>query len=208
MLKNWGDLDVAGRFLHVRRTHWKGRDFVMKSRRKGKSATRKVDIGDQVLAVLAQLRRDRFPDGIVPPEEPIFRTPGGARIDPNHFRTRIWAPTLAGTGLSYRKPYAFRHTYATLLLSQGQSIKYVQEQLGHASATMTLDVYAGWLPTERQESPRRFEEQLATARANAMLTEQPGPAGKNQDEAGMGPEPKSPLGLTKQNNRGRARKKA
>lgn len=34
-----------------------------------------------------------------------------------------------------------RHTYASLLLSNGASISYVQHQLGHSTSTMTLNIY-------------------------------------------------------------------
>ena len=40
-----------------------------------------------------------------------------------------------------------RHTYATYLLSKNIPIKYVQQQLGHSTARMTLDTYANILPT-------------------------------------------------------------
>ncbi|MGI8650938.1 MAG: tyrosine-type recombinase/integrase, partial [Rubrobacter sp.] len=39
-----------------------------------------------------------------------------------------------------------RHTCATLLLSQGQHPKFVQELLGHSSITTTLDTYSHVLP--------------------------------------------------------------
>jgi integrase len=34
-----------------------------------------------------------------------------------------------------------RHTYASLLIAQGESIKHIQSQLGHSSQTVTLNVY-------------------------------------------------------------------
>jgi len=34
-----------------------------------------------------------------------------------------------------------RHTYASLLIAQGSHPKLIQEQLGHASITITLDRY-------------------------------------------------------------------
>ena len=40
-----------------------------------------------------------------------------------------------------------RHTYATYLLSNGIPVKYVQNQLGHTTAKMTLDTYAGVILT-------------------------------------------------------------
>lgn len=39
-------------------------------------------------------------------------------------------------------PHGLRHVAAGLLVSQGANVKVVQRQLGHANASMTLDVYA------------------------------------------------------------------
>jgi integrase len=39
-------------------------------------------------------------------------------------------------------PHALRHTAASLAISSGANVKVVQRMLGHASAAMTLDVYA------------------------------------------------------------------
>ena len=39
-----------------------------------------------------------------------------------------------------------RHTCATLLLRQGVNPKFVQELLGHADITLTLNVYSRVLP--------------------------------------------------------------
>lgn len=39
-------------------------------------------------------------------------------------------------------PHTLRHTAASLAVASGASVKAVQKMLGHASATMTLDVYA------------------------------------------------------------------
>ena len=43
-----------------------------------------------------------------------------------------------------------RHTAATLALAEGVPVKVVQERLGHASAKMTLDVYAKVVPSLQQ----------------------------------------------------------
>ena len=40
-------------------------------------------------------------------------------------------------------PHDLRHTAASLAIAAGANIKTVQRMLGHASAAMTLDVYAG-----------------------------------------------------------------
>lgn len=44
---------------------------------------------------------------------------------------------------SFLTPHDLRHTAASLLISNGASVKVVQAQLGHASAKETLDIYSG-----------------------------------------------------------------
>ena len=45
-----------------------------------------------------------------------------------------------------------RHTYASLLIEQGENIKYIQSQLGHSSPTVTLNVYAHLMKPVNQEA--------------------------------------------------------
>lgn len=55
-----------------------------------------------------------------------------------------------------------RHTYATLSIKGGDDIKTVQENLGHATAAFTLDVY-GHVTTEMQRaSAKRMEKMIQT----------------------------------------------
>lgn len=43
-------------------------------------------------------------------------------------------------------PHSLRHTFASLLLQQGERPVHVQRQLGHASIKLTVDTYGKWLP--------------------------------------------------------------
>ncbi len=43
-------------------------------------------------------------------------------------------------------PHCLRHTFASILIADGKSPAYVQDQLGHASIAMTVDTYGKWLP--------------------------------------------------------------
>ena len=45
-----------------------------------------------------------------------------------------------------RRIHDLRHTFASLLLQAGAPITYVSKQLGHADASVTLRVYAHYLP--------------------------------------------------------------
>jgi integrase len=53
--------------------------------------------------------------------------------------------------------YDLRHTCASLLIAQGASIKAVQAQLGHATASITLDTYGHLFPSEMEALADRLE---------------------------------------------------
>jgi integrase len=48
----------------------------------------------------------------------------------------------ARAGLPAIRLHDLRHTWATLALSAGEHPKVVQERLGHANVSITLDVYS------------------------------------------------------------------
>ena len=52
------------------------------------------------------------------------------------------------------KPYDFRHTYASLLHSEGEPLVHVYQRLGHAKPTPTLNHYAKWMPSGIEPTAR------------------------------------------------------
>ena len=61
----------------------------------------------------------------------------------NHvFRVGWFDPAATAVGLDGLTPHELRHTAASLAISAGANVKVVQRMLGHASAAVTLDVYA------------------------------------------------------------------
>jgi integrase len=69
----------------------------------------------------------------------------------------------AGSPLHF-SPHCLRHTFASLLLQEGESPAYVQRQLGHASIQLTVDTYGKWLPMGNKADPliKRPSEDLPT----------------------------------------------
>ena len=45
-----------------------------------------------------------------------------------------------------------RHTFASLLLSNGESPVYVKEQLGHSSIQITVDIYGHLIPSSNRKA--------------------------------------------------------
>jgi hypothetical protein len=62
------------------------------------------------------------------------------------------AAGLKAAGLPHFSPHDLRHTFASLLLQQGESPAYVQRQLGHASIKLTVDTYGKWLPMGKKSA--------------------------------------------------------
>lgn len=48
-------------------------------------------------------------------------------------------------------------TFAALLIAQGEHVKYISEQLGHASAQMTLDRYGKLMPSAFEQAGDRLD---------------------------------------------------
>jgi len=51
-----------------------------------------------------------------------------------------------------------RHTFASQLLSNGQSPVYVKEQLGHSNSQMTVDIYGHLIPSSSREAVNQLED--------------------------------------------------
>lgn len=63
----------------------------------------------------------------------IFTSIKGYSVDPSgYFRDKIWKPLLKDIGMSYRKPYCTRHTFITLCLESGMSVKDLARLVGNS----------------------------------------------------------------------------
>jgi integrase len=79
------------------------------------------------------------------------------------WRRDIWSAALDAAGVPYQRPYALRHSFASLLLHEGRSVIYVARQRGHG-ADLTLSTY-GHVVDELEDAPRiAAEDAIAAAR--------------------------------------------
>ena len=54
-----------------------------------------------------------------------------------------------------------RHTFASLLLQQGESLHYVKEQMGHASIQTTVDIYGHIVPGSNRKAVNKLDDDSA-----------------------------------------------
>ena len=80
---------------------------------------------------------------------------------PDDASNRFWKSELAliepADGPRFRC-HDIRHTLASLLLSQGESLHYVKEQMGHASIQTTVDVYGHLVPGSNRNAVNRLDD--------------------------------------------------
>jgi len=65
----------------------------------------------------------------------------------------MWRAAIRKAGLTYRKPYPSRHTYACWSLSAGANPNSIASQMGHANAQRVYQVYGSWMK-ENDEAQR------------------------------------------------------
>lgn len=77
----------------------------------------------------------------------------------NSFKKR-WNAFVRKAGFAGTRPYALRHTFATINLARGENIKTVSALLGHADASYTLDLYVGFIPATTRGLANRYVGRL------------------------------------------------
>ncbi len=68
--------------------------------------------------------------------------------------------TVRNLGLDHIRFHDLRHSYAVAMIENGEDIKTLQENLGHATASFTMDIYAHASRKMRQQSADRMEQYI------------------------------------------------
>jgi integrase len=93
----------------------------------------------------------------------IFSTPDGKPFRPNTV-TRAWTILAAHCGVKVIRLHDARHTHASLMLKQGVHPKIVQERLGHATISITLDTYIHVAPGLQEAAAAGFDNMIFPTR--------------------------------------------
>jgi site-specific recombinase XerD len=72
------------------------------------------------------------------PGDLLFATREGTPFSRNTFRTRVWRPAVAESGVDFDvRVHDLRHAHASWLLAGGSDLKSVMDRMGHAQITTT-----------------------------------------------------------------------
>ncbi len=105
------------------------------------------------------------------PEDLVFTgVRRGGPIRAAIFRRGHFDAAAKAIGLTGLHPHELRHTAASLAIASGADVKVVQQMLGHASATMTMDTYGHLFESRLDE----VADALDWAREQAGIDGRPG----------------------------------
>jgi integrase len=162
----WDDVDLERGMLRVRRTlTHAGKAFVF-GEPKTKKSRRTIRLTAGAVQALKehlsrQLEEMERMSSLYQPGGLIFATEAGTIINPSNLRNRSLKLLLKRAGLPPIRFHDLRHTCATLLLSKDVNPKIVSEMLGHASVSITLDIYSHLLPDMQEKAAKALEEALS-----------------------------------------------
>jgi integrase len=146
----WEDVDLEARVLQVRRTLSEpSGGYIFEAPKSGKG--RQIRLTQKATTALTRHRKrqleERMKRGdLWEDHELVFPSTVGTPISGGNLN-RAFKAMLKRAGLpKSTRFHDLRHTCATLLLRQGVNPKFVQELLGHADISLTLNIYSHVLP--------------------------------------------------------------
>ncbi len=158
----WQDIDWDRGTVSVVRTLERSAGGWRFAETKRARSRRIIKFQDWVLETLKNLQaKTTGRSGCSRPDnsELVFTSAAGRPIYSDKLAKRFKV-ILRQAGLSIIRLYDLRHTSATLALAAGVPPKVVAEQLGHASAAFTLDVYSHLLPHMQEQAAMKVEKIL------------------------------------------------
>jgi integrase len=168
------DLDGSRRLLHVVRQIKIVRGKLIFAEPKG-GKLREVPLPDSVAERL-RIHVNRYPpipitlpwgslDGPARTVNLYLHTVNGNPINRNAFNPYVWKVALKAAGIEETRQngmHVLRHTYASVLLDAGESIKALSLYLGHADPGFTLRVYTHLLPASEDRTRRAIDTAFQT----------------------------------------------
>jgi len=98
----------------------------------------------------------------------IFCNKAGKPLDPDNLVKREFQPALRMAGLRMIRFHDLRHTFTSLLIAQGENIKFIQSQLGHSSIQTSMDRYGHLLPVDREGVGTRLDNLVFNSECNQV----------------------------------------
>ena len=150
MALEWGDINFQNKKIHISKSISHGL--------LGTTKTNKSRVIDMLDPVHDALRRQYARTGLK--YKNIFdapKTKAGWR-ESKSITDRYWKPLVKRCGLMQIDFYDTRHTFASIMLSYGENVKWVAMMMGHASTATTEKYYAKFINDTRIKRAEFLQE--------------------------------------------------
>lgn len=142
----WSAIDFEKGTLEIRSTVVRFSTIVEKDRTKNKSSHRTYPITPDMAVLLKKIRAKQAENRLLAGEDYhvsdyVFTWPDGRPFTPDYV-SRKFAQVIDKSDLPHIRFHDLRHTTASLLISNGYSMKHVQEWLGHGDIGTTMNIYS------------------------------------------------------------------
>jgi len=101
----------------------------------------------------------------------VFPNESGKPISALNMYNRKYLPALIKAKFDKVRFHDLRHTWASLLIDQGENIKYIQNQMGHASIKVTMDTYGHLMKDVNKEAASRLGNAIFEQDGSKMVAE-------------------------------------
>ena len=164
----WDNVDFENKKIRVRQAlvGEKGNGSVLRESTKTANSNRNIDITDEIVEVLKKRKekqkefKEFLGDNYHDEYNLVFCKEDGEKYYPDRYNVR-YAELRDKAGLDKEKTlHTLRHTHASILLQLNEHPKIVQERLGHASITQTMDTYSHLIPTLQAEAAEKASKFL------------------------------------------------
>ncbi len=152
----WRDIDWNRNIIHVEQSFRRGRVGKTKT-----SRSRQVDMSEPLRQALLHLLNLRKREGLqagLGEEVPWIFHRNGQPLPQNSLRN-VFKRVLKKAGMPQMRFHKIRHTFASLLLTNGETPVYVKEQMGHTSIQITVDIYGHLIPSSNRQAVNRLDDE-------------------------------------------------
>lgn len=147
----WHDIDYDKHVIHVQRSAWRK---TLTTPKTGNSY-RSIDIPPTLERMLEEWSASPLRAQTT---DLVFSDARGDILNMDNVKARVLNPALERAGLPKMRFHDLRHTYASILIANGEPLKYIQAMMGHGSIAITADTYGHLLADVHSTAASRLEK--------------------------------------------------